>query len=691
MYKTRFTRRVLRLLLPFSLAVIVALLTLAVALAVEIPPANTVAYIQTTGPNANLGIGDWYTNVAGDNGSHEIEIYVPCLWPDDVPVTFALFDPESNAASGTPLATDEIRGTGQNPEDNTAFLLTAPGGATIAETYTPNGGTDGQWVEFVTVTPETPNFGCGLYLLNTTTSNNDDNAWRLRVSYDLDCDTGGPYPQSNTCTSAELDNGNEQNDVDGILGTGDELLIGAVRASYQQDVSGACQEFYFFVNAADPTLTVRNFDMDFNPNNPNANISITLIPPPASGYAPSLTVSNLSGNAVWAEDSYPVDGDDVGWWRADVCITRNNQYIFEVFGGIPLFFEQPPIPDIILDKDDGETLVSPGNILTYTIVFTNVSSAVAQNVTLIDSLPPALTYISAQINLPYSGTVVEANNVVTFQIDQVVVAGATGSVQVVALVNDNPTAPIANTVSLVFSDILDNQYPPISDDDVDDVVDYGDLPASYGDASHVITTLYLDNVVDGDNGSQYSAAALGDDNDGLNDDDGVTAVGNWSDGTGDLQVVVTGGNGCLNAWLDFTNGTTIGANGTFGDIYPPNFSEHIIENTEVTAGLNALSFSLPLTVANNAAGWGLRVRLTPRDSDDGCALAEAYGGAASPTGLVVGGEVEDYVLNFSPTAVSLQNIQATMRSTTPLLLLLLGAVTLALTGLGVTLTRRRQT
>lgn len=179
--------------------------------------------------------------------------------------------------------------------------------------------------------------------------------------------------------------------------------------------------------------------------------------------------------------------------------------------------------------------------------------------------------------------------------------------------------------------------------------DYGDLPASFGDASHEITSLFLGKVVDGESGSQYSSGATGDDLNGLDDEDGVLAVSNWSDGTGDLQVEVTGGNGCLNAWLDFTDGATIGPDGGFGDTYPPNFSEHVVKNKEVTPGVTTLSFPLPSGAADNGVNWGLRVRLTPRDSGGDCNQAEAFGGTASPVGHVVGGEVEDYLLDFGPT------------------------------------------
>ena len=48
--------------------------------AVEIPPVGGGFYIQTTGPNAGPGIGDWYSsNAAGaGNGYDYLLITVPC-------------------------------------------------------------------------------------------------------------------------------------------------------------------------------------------------------------------------------------------------------------------------------------------------------------------------------------------------------------------------------------------------------------------------------------------------------------------------------------------------------------------------------------------------------------------------------------------------------------------------------------
>ena len=54
--------------------------------------------------------------------------------------------------------------------------------------------------------------------------------------------------------------------------------------------------------------------------------------------------------------------------------------------------------------------------------------------------------------------------------------------------------------------------------------DYGDAPSSYGVAYHPAPscTAYLGNTIDIETGMQHDANALGDDNGGVDDEDGVT-------------------------------------------------------------------------------------------------------------------------------------------------------------------------
>ncbi len=209
--------------------------------------------------------------------------------------------------------------------------------------------------------------------------------------------------------------------------------------------------------------------------------------------------------------------------------------------------------------------------------------------------------------------------------------------------------------------------------------DWGDLPdtgagttagnynTTSGDSgpSHSLDMVtYMGSCVEAELDGQPNATATGDDGTtnfavgtcavAGDDEDGVSFSGNWSDGTAEMSVVSSAA-ACLNVWLDFTDGVTVGSDGDFNDTLTN--SEHVIQNQLVAAGTNNPTFALPAGVADGATFF-LRARLTPRDvgGGGGCGLAEAYGGTASPNGAATGGEVEDYQMNFSPTAVTLRDV-----------------------------------
>jgi uncharacterized repeat protein (TIGR01451 family) len=447
-------------------ALVLNLLWITPAMAVEIPPTGSVAFIQTTGPNGALSNGDYYTNLAGAGINHLFIIFVPCGGPVGVPVTFALYDPEvalPNPVFPNPPALDEIRPNAMPVADNTTFTLVAPGGIVTGPiTYTPTGGTNGLWVEVLTVDPNTLGYGCGQYALSVTTSDNDENAWRLRVSYDPDCTASVPTP--GTCSgigiaqSALLGNNNSQDDVDNIPGTGDELAIGVARTSYQHNAP-ACQDFYFFVDAVTPFAIVNNFDMD-------NNTSVTYFPPPTSQYFPSVN-GVVSGDNRWnngnppppsppqrAGDVLPVTEQDAGFWRAELCANVENQYIFEGIEGKLVFFDPQPFPNMEVSKTDGVTFIeSTGQIVTYVITYRNTGNGAATNVVIQDTVPPG-----SALNSCTGGCI--PGNPVIWNLGTIP-AGAVGNVTVTVTL---PAVPentlIRNVAQLSYSDVLGNNFPP---------------------------------------------------------------------------------------------------------------------------------------------------------------------------------------------------------------------------------------
>ncbi|TEU10995.1 MAG: DUF11 domain-containing protein [Anaerolineales bacterium] len=410
-------------------------------LAIDIPPVGSNVYIQTTGPDAGLTIGDWYTNsgTAGP-GAHSFSIYVPCTIAPTQLITVELFDPEL-WYDGSADELDEIRDaptnrTNDNADANDAtFTLRAPSGVDIwSWTYGPSLDTSGVYTTFVSFSPGTD--GCGIYTLIATTTGDDDNAWRLRVTPD---------------------------DLDGSPGTGDEISLGNLQTSFQ-NTEDDCLPFYFFVPDI-PSIRLSNFDLD------NSG-GIDYISP--SGVIISAT---LSSDSEWNNGgesfSYPPPGGDLiedpesGWWQATVCVGAENQYIFDT-GGQVYFYEKPPTPDMTVGKDDGTATFNPDGVLNYTITYANAGPGAALDAVLTDILPISTTFVSC--TPPESCGYIPpppGSGIVTFSLGTVV-AGESGSVMVSVQVDANaPTGTLTNTVELDYSDIVFSDYPVMTATDVD--------------------------------------------------------------------------------------------------------------------------------------------------------------------------------------------------------------------------------
>lgn len=228
--------------------------------------------------------------------------------------------------------------------------------------------------------------------------------------------------------------------------------------------------------------------------------------------------------------------------------------------------------------------------------------------------------------------------------------------------------------------------------------DWGDALNSYGTTAaasgprHLVFSSdpYLGDLRDTEADGNPTAAATGDDTTGSADEDGVTFPGgsDWSDGQGEMDVDVTNGPACLNAWLDFNNNAnTNTADGDFDDT-----GEHVVVNDTVADGVNNITFTLPEDIAD-AVSLFLRVRLTPV-GNGACSPAEATNylyadGAPTPYNQAFGGEIEDYYLVFGPTAVSLNNVSVG-GANAGLLIALVSAGLLATATAFVLVTRRKR-
>ncbi|MDH3397873.1 MAG: hypothetical protein OEM81_08605, partial [Acidimicrobiia bacterium] len=525
------------------------------ALAVDLPPVASPLFLQTSGPNAGIGIGDWYSSPPPGGGTHHLfELNVPQLWPAGTPLTVALFDPELQVPDPvSPTAIDEIRGSGP---DNATFILEAPGGTILASvTYTPNGGTNGRWTELLTFDPSV--YGTGTYLLRTTVSNNDDNSWRLAFNHDPDCNvTGTPA----SCASALLSNGNQVDNPDGSPGTGDELSIGIQRASYQHGGAGqTCKTFYFFVAPGTTSITLHNFDMDNNG-------SVTYHSPSGSSYAGTVSgnaVWNRSSNATRVGDTLAVGGADEGWWSADLCISSGNQYIFEGVNGESVFLDLiPAVPEMMLSKSDGITSVDPGQSITYVLAYANTSDGspnpgLATGVNISDTIPAATTYQSCSIDGPATGTCTESGGVVTFTLDNPVLPGESGTVRVTVDVDGGATGSIANSATLTYSDPLGNNYSPQLATDVDTVrspaltVTKTAAPGSVEPGDIITYTVDLTNT---SGGTQTGVLITDDLPPGTSVVPGSTVISQASAVTDDFQSNnYTGGSGWTGPWVEYVD------------------------------------------------------------------------------------------------------------------------------------------
>ncbi len=154
-------------------------------------------------------------------------------------------------------------------------------------------------------------------------------------------------------------------------------------------------------------------------------------------------------------------------------------------------------------------------------------------------------------------------------------------------------------------------------------LDYGDAPdpiyptlIANGGAGHILsTTLYLGNLFDGELDGQPDPNALGDDQNGLDDDDGATFITPLVPGnTATLRIIST--QGFLNGWVDF-NGD--------GDWDDP--GEKILVGVGLMPGTHYLVFNVPLGATTGSTFARFRFSSVAN---------------LTPIGIAPDGEVEDY-------------------------------------------------
>ena len=421
--------------------------------AVQAPRPGSTLFVQTSGPNAGIGIGDFYTSPAGGNTDHLFVVRVPTDWPAGVPVTIALYDPEMATPDPvSPTAADEIRGSA----DTTRFTLRSPGGSTVADTSYSGASTNGTWVELATFDPGVT--GRGSYQLRVSTSDDDDNSWRVDASHDPDCVVGSPC-------GAGVVNGNEVAQAPGGSGP---LAVGVIRTSWQHASGGtSCQDHVFYVNSSTARpLRAHNFDMD-------GSGSVTYTTPNGATLA-----GTVSGDGSWNNSSNASRVGDIlpdlnGWWSARVCISSTNQYVFEAPSAGPSFPEPQPAPRLEVSKQDGVDKLTVGMQTTYSIVVDNVADedtlpGAAYEVTATDSLPAGLEFVSCTSVV---FVCVEDSGTVTATLPTPLQPGAIASFEVAVNVVGTIETPVVNLVTVDYEDSLGNRFESVQGSD-SNVIDF---------------------------------------------------------------------------------------------------------------------------------------------------------------------------------------------------------------------------
>jgi len=218
-------------------------------------------------------------------------------------------------------------------------------------------------------------------------------------------------------------------------------------------------------------------------------------------------------------------------------------------------------------------------------------------------------------------------------------------------------------------------------------MDYGDLPDEAGKFEGY--TLY-ETGASHQKGSLLLGADINVEFDGKPDegadldqyDDGIVPIGNWGDGTGLVQVTVTG-DGCLYGWFDYNNDANSNdPDYSFGDI-----GEEIISGEMVYEANNPtiLEFSLP---ENEIQGnYYARFRIFDAEyCDSANSLAVDLPPYQGPT---VNGEVEDYFWTFGTNAVSMAGFSASAEGVPSIWVAVVALIFIAaITGLALVLRRQ---
>ena len=163
--------------------------------------------------------------------------------------------------------------------------------------------------------------------------------------------------------------------------------------------------------------------------------------------------------------------------------------------------------------------------------------------------------------------------------------------------------------------------------------DFGDAPAEryptfFGQNGplHIINpTIYLGERLDPEIDGQPDHTSTGDDNHGLDDDDGIVFIAPTGSEVATQIKVKASHPGYLNAWMDFNN------NGSWEDS-----DEQIFKDTFIPGGPSTLQFIVPDDAVSHEIFSRFRFCTQP---------------GLTYVGIAIDGEVEDYYVNLTKTDI----------------------------------------
>ncbi|MCX6270088.1 MAG: GEVED domain-containing protein [Bacteroidetes bacterium] len=178
--------------------------------------------------------------------------------------------------------------------------------------------------------------------------------------------------------------------------------------------------------------------------------------------------------------------------------------------------------------------------------------------------------------------------------------------------------PPINTTEYDFGDAPDPGYPT--------------LTASNG-ARHDISTLHLGNFIDYETEGMQDSLALGDNNNGMNDEDGIIFLQPCYGKLINIQVSVSDTAGYLQGWVDFNK-----------DADWSDSLEQVFKDIKITSNPQLLSFEVP----ENGSVWNTYARFRYSSSL-----------SLSDTGYAADGEVEDYLIQLDTTLHNISTFNIT--------------------------------